>query len=741
MNETMLEVETERRGPSWLSWLVCMVLTGLSLYWRLVLYRDRMVPMADAVALLACLWVGSRRLLWGMALVFTVALVYKVLWILPAEHKNELREWAYICILLLNMWIVAIIVHCLLGARHRLEEKHAALQRTNGELTASNEELAAREEEVSRQNEELQSQTEELEQQGEELQLLNQEVGRREKALQTLLETSRWLRSDVPEAEVTNRICKAAAEVMEGHACAAAVVLADGGQVAVRGHYGFGAEGPVRGNWGFERSFTALAMKQERTAYLSDVALRPDLEIPQRANGVELRSVLASPLRVEGEVVGALEVYSEERCEWTEENFRVMEWLAVQSSLVLESASLQRELEEKRREAEEASVRKTRFLAAVSHDVRTPAYAINLMAELIGRAANDAALSKQLPQLAGDLRANAMSLVALVSDVLDLARFDSGKLDLQESEFAMCSMVEAEVRQLLPLAQSKGLQLTVTTGDGVVWLHADRMKLARVVGNLIGNAIKFTERGSVQVLCGRLADGRAEVRVADTGVGIPEEQLPNIFDEFYQLRNPERDGAKGTGLGLAICKRLLDVMKCELVVESEVGRGSTFAVRIPASLVIDRPGQTAGAEKGQAAEAMGGKLGGVQVLLVEDHEMTRRATAQLLAAEGATVIQASNGREAVRLLAHEYPQVLLLDLMLPDMDGTEVLRRVRERRPESLRCVLVVSGDVTEARKADVKQLGADGLLAKPLDIGELIGAIRAALEESVAAGPSAAAG
>jgi len=712
----------------WVSLAGSFALAALAIILRFFVYRDRIVPIIDALALLVCVWTRSRRLVWALALALIFSVLVKIIWILPPDQKDEVREWGQIAMLLMGIGVMAAVVHLLIDAHDWLEQKNDALAESNGELTASNEELAAREEEISRQNEELQSQTQELEQQteelgqqSEELQVLNNEAARREQALQTLLQTSRWLRAN-NRPDLMDQICRVAGEMMEGHANAAAVLTREDERLVVRGHYGFGPEGPFNSTWAYDRAFASLVMKEGRTAYLEDTSLRPDLVIPQPVNGQPMRSLLASPLFVEGQIVGTLEVFSHEPRQWTDEDFKVIEWLAAQSSLVLESMSLQQELEQRRQQAEEASVRKTRFLAAVSHDVRTPAYAINLMAELIGRAAKDGELASQLPKLAADLQSNARSLVALVSDVLDLARFDSGKMELQLSDFTACSIIEAEVRQLMPLAQAKGLDLSVACVGRPVWIRADRMKLARVVGNLIGNAIKFTEKGSVSARCEHASDGGAEICVSDTGVGIPPEQVENIFDEFYQLRNPERDCTKGTGLGLAICRRLLDAMGCQISVKSALGKGSEFTVKIPSSLLIPQPRLP---EQAAAIDVPDLALSGLQILLVEDHEMTRRATAQLLAAAGATVIQAATGSEALRILAHTTPTVMLLDLMLPDMDGTQVLRHVTRCRPPTLRCILVVSGDVTANRLLEVKQLGADGMVGKPIDVNDLIATIR----------------
>jgi signal transduction histidine kinase/ActR/RegA family two-component response regulator len=391
---------------------------------------------------------------------------------------------------------------------------------------------------------------------------------------------------------------------------------------------------------------------------------------------------------------------------------------------------LQRELEMRRREAEEASVRKTRFLAAVSHDIRTPANAINLMAELICRVAASTALASQVPELAQKLKANTLALVELVSDVLDVARFDSGKIELQESEFSLGELLAAEARQILPLAQDKNLELIVEPLERPIWLRTDRVKLGRVLGNLLSNAIKFTERGTVRVSAVLTADPerRVLIRVSDTGPGIAPEHHARIFDEFAQLRNPARDASQGTGLGLAICKRLIEVLGGTISVESQLGRGSTFTVTLPAAAVLLRVDTLPPAPEpalAAAGAARGQALAGLRVLLVEDHHATREGTARILLAEGAEVLEAADGQTALRLIQEGQFDVALLDMMLPDLDGRELLKTLQAQRPARLKAVFVLTGDLTPERLAEIQHLGADALIEKPIDVDKLVSTLR----------------
>jgi len=738
--DNLADLPQSRRPPFLLALAVCTAITLAMIVLRMWVLPHRYLPLADCLPLLVCLWTRYRRLLWGMAIAFTVITLSKILYLGPVNIVAEPLHERLVTssMMMANIWLTAAVLHSLLNARDRLEQHIAWLQQTNAELEDVNEELVVREVEIERQNEELHSQTQALESQAKELQSQTQalerqgcELRKREKALEALLDSSRWLRTDLDRQAAISRICEVAMKVLEGDAHAVAIVQrCNDGQLTLRGCAGLGPSGAARQSWPYERSFASVVMEQGKTGYLTDISLRPDLEVLQPLDGPTFQSVLATPLRVGNQCFGAVVVYSSEPREWNDTTFKVVEWLADQIALVLEAIDLHVQLHQRRTQAEEASQRKTRFLAAVSHDVRTPANAINLMAELISRSARNNLPAAEIAEMARDLQASARLLVELVSDVLDLARFDSAVLDLQLDDFELWPVIHAEVRQLLPLAQDQSLRLHASIPSDPVWLRADRMKLARVLGNLIGNAIKFTESGGVEVRCVQLSDRSIDIKVIDTGIGIAPDHLTDIFDEFFQLRNPARDRSHGTGLGLAICKRLVSAMDCTLSVESSPGKGSAFTLHIPPRLVVSPP--TSEPQLSGGRPQSHGRLAGLRILLVEDHEMTRRATARILAGEGATVMQAEHGRAALHILAHDFPQVLLLDLMLPDIDGADILRKLQTHRPASLKCMLAVSGDVSAARAEEIQSLGAQALIPKPVNIDTLVNTITASFPPKV---------
>jgi signal transduction histidine kinase len=247
-----------------------------------------------------------------------------------------------------------------------------------------------------------------------------------------------------------------------------------------------------------------------------------------------------------------------------------------------------RELDLQRAEAEDASERKTRLLMSISHDIRSPLTSITLMADLIADSVPDPARQARLPGLAQNLQRDALSLADMVNDVLDIAYFDSGRIELRESEFSLNELVAEECRALEPLAAAKNLVLATELSPCAIWLRADRIKLGRVLRNLVNNALQFTERGGVTVASGPAPEGGVLMRVSDTGPGIAPESLQSVFGEFTQLSLRRSGERPGWGLGLAICRRLTRLMGGEVTVESEPGRGSSFIVNLPPSRVVPR---------------------------------------------------------------------------------------------------------------------------------------------------------
>jgi len=247
------------------------------------------------------------------------------------------------------------------------------------------------------------------------------------------------------------------------------------------------------------------------------------------------------------------------------------------------------ELDLRRRAAEEASGRKTRLLRSASHDIRTPVSAINMMAEVIRRTAQNPLLAPNVPGLAERLQSNATSLAELLGEILDASSFDSGHVELRESEFAVHELLVQECHRLSPLANVKKLRLVVEPAERALRLRTDRLKFMRIVSNLTSNAIKYTERGQVTLATAVSPAGEPLIQVRDTGIGIAAGQLERIFEEYSQIPGADGSPEEGWGIGLVICRRMAKLIGANVDVESVLGEGSTFTVRLPAAARLTEP--------------------------------------------------------------------------------------------------------------------------------------------------------
>lgn len=272
-------------------------------------------------------------------------------------------------------------------------------------------------------------------------------------------------------------------------------------------------------------------------------------------------------------------------------------WIRAVDALAAQSRSLadqNRELDRMRQIAFEASARKTQLLASVSHDIGTPLSVIDVVAGLILRKADDPDVALSIRDLVDRLRRNTRSVSTLRSALIDIAALDAGAVPYTATLFALNECLDEMRQQLLPLADDKRLQLLVEAPDPPVWVSIDRTHLARVLTNLVTNAIKYTDTGHVAVAASVNGERELLIRVSDSGIGMSPEDVDRIFDEYGQLGNPQHDRHEGWGLGLAICRRLVAGMGGTLGVESEPGRGSTFTIRLPPSCLA-QPARTSAA--------------------------------------------------------------------------------------------------------------------------------------------------
>ncbi|HEX8986493.1 MAG TPA: hybrid sensor histidine kinase/response regulator [Rhodocyclaceae bacterium] len=354
--------------------------------------------------------------------------------------------------------------------------------------------------------------------------------------------------------------------------------------------------------------------------------------------------------------------------------------------------------------AEQANLAKSKFLAAASHDLRQPLHALTLFAGALLEERDP----ERVKRLAENIGSSLSALNLLLNSLLDISKLDAGAVEPKAASFPCQEMFDHLFVEFAPLAAEKRLRLRMRPTDAI--LLTDQVLLERVVRNLLSNAIRYTERGSVLLACRRAA-GAWRIEVRDSGCGIAAEKHQAIFGEFVQLGNPERDREKGLGLGLAIVSRVCKLLGCPVGLRSAPGRGSTFSVRVPV-----------GAKVAPHAPARGDMVReGVRVLVIDDEASARESVAALLATWNHESLTAESLDDALERLDGSgwLPDIVLCDLRLRgDEVGTEVLAQLRGRIGPDLPCVLV-TGDIAADRLRMVQESGFP-VLHKPVSPSRL---------------------
>lgn len=356
--------------------------------------------------------------------------------------------------------------------------------------------------------------------------------------------------------------------------------------------------------------------------------------------------------------------------------------------------------------------RKNEFLATLAHELRNPLAPMSNMLEVLKRADGNAEILKRAHET---IERQLGQMVRLVDDLLDLNRITHDRLELRRSEVELSSVVQQAVEVARPLIDSAGHRLTVDLPDEPVYLNADRTRLAQVFGNLLNNSSKYTQANGSIVLRAKRVGNEVEVSVQDNGAGIPADKLDTIFDMFMQVDGTSKHSQGGLGIGLTLVKRLVEMHGGSVEPRSAgEGMGSEFIVRLP---VLSKPEGSTELGSGTAQAATPQR----RILIVDDNRDSADSLAMLMEITHNEVYVAHDGAEAIEAIEKHRPDVVLLDIGLPKLDGHEVCRRIR-RQPWGKDIVIIaLTGWGQEDDRRKSQEAGFDGHLVKPVDYDELL--------------------
>lgn len=470
--------------------------------------------------------------------------------------------------------------------------------------------------------------------------------------------------------------------------------------------------------------------------------------------GIPAASYLGVPIPVGDEIIGVLSVQSTEKeNRFDEKDERLLTTIAANVGVALRKAQLFEEVKQARQEAEaarktaeQANAAKSAFLSTVSHELRTPLTSVLGFAKIIKKRLEEKIFPltdssdpktvrsiEQVTENLGVVIAEGHRLTHLINDVLDLAKIEAGKMEWNMEKTSVPEVVERAIAATSALFDQKNLSLNKTIEGEIPEVEADRDKLIQVVVNLLSNAVKFTDAGTVGCHIA-YHPGKAEVvvSISDTGIGIAPKDHAAVFEQFKQVGDTLTDKPKGTGLGLPICKEIIEHHGGRIWLDSDIGRGSTFSFAIPVQqtetrrpLAFNDLVRQLKEQVERSEHLVKGKQ--ATILVVDDDESIRSLLRQEMMDAGYHIRDAKNGKEALKEVRDHRPDLIILDIMMPEMNGFDVAA-ILKNDPETMDIPIIVLSIVQD--KARGFKIGVDRYLTKPIDTAQLFSDVGTLLEQ-----------
>jgi PAS domain S-box-containing protein len=377
-----------------------------------------------------------------------------------------------------------------------------------------------------------------------------------------------------------------------------------------------------------------------------------------------------------------------------------------------------RDITERKRMVEElrqVAQRKDAFLAMLAHELRNPLAPIRNALQIMRLARHDSTTVEEARDI---MERQVHNLVRLIDDLMDVSRISRGKIELKQERIDLSTILQSAIEISRVQIEAARHELTVASPPEAIWVHADQTRLGQVVANLLNNAAKYTEPGGHIWLSAERDSGNAIIRVRDTGIGIPSEMLPHIFDIYVQVSSSLDRSQGGLGLGLTVVKQLVELHNGTIEAYSAgPHQGSEFVVRLPLA-TEDR--ETLDRERGPRDDLQAGGSAGLRVLIVDDNRDSAESLGMVMKLAGYRVRVALDGPAAIESARTFQPSILLLDIEMPDMNGFEVAKRIREQPSTQGMLLVAMTGYASDADRRRCREAGFDHHLVKPVDFDAL---------------------